>query len=289
MQRQLNYLLAYRGKTAIRQVLSTEEAIYNVNMEDQIPYTPTDRLDQDENGWFYIEGFRESRFNTALAKIGGADVKIEELFERLTEFTEFQSTDYSYIKWLITKQGERYYFQKVLPSSRIESRTILSFTVGAPEIKDMSNSVEVRRGFPDIIYNSHTDRLLFRDLSRAKEIYKGLINLYREATDEEITAFLSSREDTTISISIDKIGIRNRKEIARLADKINMLSSEATATLVTYIDTHLTEAGLHKGEDGKIIIATPKDLSSYLALLDQRFVLSEVYSERRKITAFTKA
>ncbi|WP_298526173.1 hypothetical protein [uncultured Porphyromonas sp.] len=289
MQRQLNYLLAYRGETAIRRVLSTEEAVYNVNMENQIPYTPTDRLRQDENEWFYIEGFRESGFNTAIAKIGGADIKIEELFERLTEFTEFQSTDYPGIKWLITKQGECYYFQKVLPSSRIENRTILMFVVGAPRIKEMSNSVEVRRGFPDIIYDSHANRLLFRDLSRAKEIYKDLINLYREATDEEITDFLSSREDTTISISRDKIGIRNRKEIARLGDKISTLSSEAKAALVTYIDTHLTEAGLHKGEDGKIIIAKPKDLSSYLALLDQRFVHSEVYSERRKITAFTKA
>jgi len=42
-----------------------------------------------------------------------------------------------------------------------------------------------------------------------------------EATDEEITAFLSSREDATISISISKIGIRNRKEIARSKTLIN--------------------------------------------------------------------
>ena len=284
----LNHILAYKSDIAIKLVLSTEEAVYNVNMENQIPYTPTDRLDQDDNGWFYIEGFRESRFNIALAKIGGADVKIEELFERLTEFTEFQSTDYPGIKWLITQQGECYYFQKVLPSSRIEHRTILMFVVGDPKIKEMSNSVEVRREFPDIIYDSHDDRLLFRDLSRAKEIYKGLINLYREATAEEIRAFLSSREDATISISISKIGVRNRKEIARLGDKINTLSYEAKQALLTYIDTHLTEAGLHKGEDGKIIIAKSKDLTSYLALLDQRFVHSEVYSESRKITAFTK-
>lgn len=285
----MNHLLAYREETAIRHVLSTEEAVYNVNMENQIPYTPTDQLNQYENGWFYIEGFRESRFNTAIAKIGGAGIKIEELFERLTEFTEFQSTDYPGIKWLITKQGECYYFQKVLPSSRIENRTILMFVVGAPRIKEMSNSVEVRRGFPDIIYDSHANRLLFRDLSRAKEIYKDLINLYREATAEEIIDFLSSRNDITTSLSIDKIGIRNRKEIARLGDKIQRLSDEAKHALLTYIDTHLTEAGLYKGEDGKIIIAKPKDLSSYLALLDQRFVHSEVYSESRKITAFTKA
>lgn len=288
MQGQLNHLLVYSGKTAIRHVLSTEETVYNVNMENQIPYTPTDRLDQDEDGWFYIEGFRESGFNTAIAKIGGVGIKIEGVFERLIELTQFQSDDYLKIKWLIAKQGECYYFQKVLPSSRIEHRTILMFAAGAPRIREMSNSVEVRRGFPDIIYDSHADKLLFRDLSRAKEIYKDLINLYREATDEEITDFLSSREDITISISRDKIGIRNRKEIARLGDKINTLSSEAKAALVTYIDTHLTEAGLHKGAEGKIIIAKPKDLSSYLALLDQRFVHSEVYSESRKITAFTQ-
>ena len=285
----LNHILAYKSDIAIKLVLSTEEAVYNANTENQTLYTPTHRLDRDENEWFYIENFSKSDLNTPIAKIGGVDLKIEELFKRPAELLQSEATDYPDITWLITKQGESYYFQKVLPSSRIEHRTILTFAVGDPKIKEMSNSVEVRREFPDIIYDSHDDRLLFRDLSRAKEIYKDLINLYREATDEEITDFLSSREDTTISISINKIGIRNRKEIARLADKINTLSSEATATLVTYIDAHLTEAGLHKGEDGKIIIATPKDLSSYLALLDQRFVLSEVYSERRKITAFTKA
>lgn len=285
----LNYILAYKRDTAIKLVLSTEEAVYNANTENQTPYTPTHRLDRDENEWFYIENFSKSDLNTPIAKIGGIDLKIEELFKRPAELLQSGATDYPDITWLITKQGESYYFQKVLPSSRIEHRTILTFAVGNPKIKEMSNSVEVRREFPDIIYDSHADRLLFKDLSRAKEIYKGLINLYREATDKEIEDFLSSREDTTISISGDKIGIRNRKEIARLGDKISTLSSEAKAALITYIGTHLTEAGLHKGEDGKIIIAKPKDLSSYLALLDQRFVHSEVYSESRKITAFTKA
>lgn len=285
----LNYILAYKRDIAIKLVLSTEEAVYNANTENQTPYTPTHRLDRDENEWFYIENFSKSDLNTPIAKIGGVDLKIEELFKRPAELLQSGATDYPDITWLITKQGESYYFQKVLPSSRIEHRTILTFAVGDPKIKEMSNSVEVRREFPDIIYDSHADRLLFKDLSRAKEIYKGLINLYREATDKEIEDFLSSREDTTISIFGDKIGIRNRKEIARLGDKISTLSSEAKAALVTYIDTHLIEAGLHKGEDGKIIIAKPKDLSSYLALLDQRFVLSEVYSESRKITAFIKA
>lgn len=285
----LNYILAYKRDIAIKLVLSTEEAVYNANTENQTPYTPTHRLDRDENEWFYIENFSKSDLNTPIAKIGGVDLKIEELFKRPAELLQSGATDYPDITWLITKQGESYYFQRVLPSSRIEHRTILTFAVGDPKIKEMSNSVEVRREFPDVIYDSHADRLLFKDLSRAKEIYKGLINLYREATDKEIEDFLSSREDTTISISGDKIGIRNRKEIARLGDKISTLSSEAKAALVTYIDTHLIEARLHKGEDGKIIIAKPKDLSSYLALLDQRFVLSEVYSESRKITAFIKA
>ena len=285
----LNHILAYKRDTAIKLVLSTAEAVYNANTENQIPYTPTHRLDRDENEWFYIENFSESDLNTPIAKIGGVDLEIEDLFRRPAELLQFEATDYPDITWLITKQGESYYFQKVLPSSRIEHRTILMFAVGNPRIKEMSNSVEVRRGFPDIIYDSHADRLLFKDLSRTKEIYKGLINLYREATKEEIIDFLSSRKDIVTSISIDKIGIRNRKEIARLGDKIQILSDEAKQALLTYIDTHLTEAGLHKGEDGKIIIAKSKDLSSYLALLDQRFVHSEVYSERRKITAFTKA
>ena len=49
------------------------------------------------------------------------------------------------------------------------------------------------------------------------------------------------------------------------------------------------KAGLQKGDDGRIIISKSKDLSSYLALLDERFITSEIYEEDRKITAFTSA
>ena len=289
MERQLNYILARNSQRAIKGVLSTEEAIYEVNIQSQIRYAPTHQLDKEENEWFYIEEFRESELHTPITKIGGEEVKIEELFERLIECRQLQLSDYPDIAWLITKQGEYYYFQKVLRSSRIENKTILSFRVSTLELKEINNSVVVNRESPDIIYDTNADKLIFKSLSRAKEIYPSLINLYREATRDEVESFLSSRIDLTCSISPDKVGTRNRKEIARLREKIDRLSDTAKESLATYVDRQLVKAGLQKGDDGRIIISKSKDLSSYLALLDERFITSEIYEEDRKITAFTSA
>lgn len=288
-QQQRNHLVAYNGKTAIRSILSTEDAIYGACVDNQIPYESTHQLDREENEWFYIEGFSDSVFNTAIAKIGGTEIKIEELFSRLIEFTQFESADYHKIKWLIAKQGECYYFQKVTPSIRIANKTYLHFFNGGPEIQEIKYSVEVHRELPDIIYDTNADRLIFKYLSRAKEMYPGLINLYREATNEEVHRFISNRTDIAMSDSSLEVGTRNRKEIRRLLSKIESLSEEAKAILAGYIEEHREQAGLHLGDDGKIIISTPAEFKGYLDLLDERFVTSDIYQEERRITAFTSA
>lgn len=281
----MNYLLAYSGKTSIESLLSTENAIYDVCVENQTLYASTHNLRRDENEWFYIENFRASIFNTAIAKVGGTEIKIEELFVRLIELNDFESRDYSRIKWLITKQGEDYYFQKVTPSSRIQNKTVLYFWEGTPEIRKMNNSIEVHRDRPDIVYDAAADKLIFKDLSKAKVMFPMLEELYREATEGEVKAFFSLRTDLSMPTSFD-IGIRNRKSIARLLVKITGLSDEAKTMLATYMTDHLDKAGLQTGDDGRIIISTSTQLKGYLDLLDERFITSEIYEEDRKITAF---
>ena len=279
----MNYLLAYSGKTSIESLLSTENAIYDVCVENQTLYASTHNLRRDENEWFYIENFRASIFNTAIAKVGGTEIKIEELFVRLIELNDFESRDYSRIKWLITKQGEDYYFQKVTPSSRIQNKTVLYFWEGTPEIRKMNNSIEVHRDRPDIVYDAAADKLIFKDLSKAKVMFPMLEELYREATEGEVKAFFSLRTDLSMPTSFD-IGIRNR--IARLLVKITGLSDESKTMLATYVTDHLDKAGLQTGDDGRIIISTSTQLKGYLDLLDERFITSEIYEEDRKITAF---
>lgn len=243
-------------------------------------------MDSEENEWFYVANFRESFFNTPIAKIGRQGIKIEELFDRLTELNQLQSGDYPSIKWLITKQGACYYFQKVLPSSRIANKKYICFPVGSPQIQEINDSVEVHREHPDIIYDSTADKLIFKDLSRAKGMFPKLIDLYREATNEEVEGFISNRTEISISQSFE-IGVRNRKEVARLLPKIQALSDEARNILTQYVDDHIGKTNLQRGDDGKIIISNPTDFKEYIALLDERFIVSEVYGESRRVTAFT--
>lgn len=286
MERQQAQILAYNSKRAIKSILSTEDTVYDANTENQTQYSSTHRLDSEENEWFYVDNFRESNFNTPIAKIGQQGIKIEELFDRLTELNQLQSGDYPSIKWLITKQGACYYFQKVLPSSRIANKKFIGFAVGSPQIQEINDSVEVHREYPDIIYDSTANKLIFKDLSRAKGMFPNLINLYKTATDGEVTTFISSRTDISISEPFE-IGVRNRKEVARLLPKIEALSDEARDILTRYIDDNIGKTNLQKGDDGKIIISNPKDFKEYIALLDERFIISEVYGESRRVTAFT--
>lgn len=282
----MNNLLAYNGKTSIKIILSTEAIIYDVCVENQIPYTSTNQLDQEDNEWFYIDDFSASVFNTAIAMIGGTEIKTEELFERLIELNQFEIQDYPGIKWLIAKQEGHYYFQKVTPSIRIENKTVLYLWEGSPEIREMNNSIEVHKEAPDIIYNTTTDRLIFKNLSKAKAMFPELENLYREATKEEVCSFFSNLEDISQPPYFD-IGTRNRKTIARLLPKIAILSDSAKEILATYKTNHLNKAGLRIGDDGKIIISTASELKGYLYLLDERFITSQIYEEDRIITAFT--
>lgn len=286
MERQQAQILAYNSKEKITCILSTVDTVYDANTENQTQYSPTHRLDSEENEWFYVDNFGESKFNTSIAKIGQQDIKIEELFNRLTELTQFQSSDYPYIKWLITKQGACYYFQKVLPSSRIANKTFLYCFEGEPVIQKINNSVELHKGYPDIIYDSTADRLIFKDLSRAKGMFSNLINLYREATDEEVNDFISNRTDISMPAPLE-IGVRNRKEVARLLPKIEALSDEAKNRLTRYINDNIGRTNLKIGDNGKIVISNPTDFKQYVTLLDERFITSEIYSEDRVITAFT--
>lgn len=285
MGRELNYILAYIGKRSIKGILSTGETIYNVNTANQTPYSPTHRLDIDEDEWFYIENFRLSDFNSPITKIGNQGIKIEELFTRITELHQLQSRDYRDIKWLITKQGACYYFQKVLSSNKIESKTFLWMDRN-PAIYEIKNSVEIPKEHPDMIYDSTNDRLIFKSFSRAKDMFPELISLYREATNEELDRFITSRAEMSVVRNFD-MGIRNRKEVARLLPKIEALSDRAKETLRRYVDDHIDKTELKKGDDGKIIISNPQDFKEYLSLLDERFVTSEIYGEDRVITAFT--
>lgn len=290
MEGQLNYILAYQRKNKIETIVSTSASIYNPNIEYQTLYSPTNRLDNEENEWFYIENFRGSTSNTPIAQIGGHDVKVEELFLRLTELNQFQSSDYPNIRWLITQQGAYYYFQKVLPSTKVQNKIYLMISGigsrrGNPQIQDINDSVEIRREYPDVIYDTITDRLIFKDLSRAKDIYGNLINLYREATEEQVSTFISNRADISLNRDFD-IGIRNRKEIARLFPKVEALSDESRARLAEYINAHIETAGLQRGADGRIIISSKTEFKKYIELLDERFITSEIYEENRVITSF---
>lgn len=275
-------MLAYIGKKTILRVLSPQEPLYSPNIENQVPYSLTDLLEEDQ--WFYIEDFGKSD-DSNFAEVGREKRDVKEIFSLLSEFCQFQSTDYARTKWLITKQGESYYYQKLLKVQKIEHKTFLGVFEGSANITTVDNSIEIREKQPDVIYCASSDRLLFKSFSRAKDIYPELTDIYREATDEDVASFIESRSDIVCNPSFE-IGIRNRRDVTRLTQRMGLLTAVDQAKLSSYIVNHLGRAGLNIGKDGKIHISTATEFKAYLDLLDERFITSDIYSEDRRITAF---
>lgn len=72
----------------------------------------------------------------------------------------------------------------------------------------------ILNNYLDAIYDIENDILYFRDLGRIKPIFKGIEELYREATQQEVTDFLSNDFlELTDEYTALKVKSANRKRI----------------------------------------------------------------------------
>lgn len=71
----------------------------------------------------------------------------------------------------------------------------------------------VIKDIPDAVYIIKDDKLIFRTLSSISNIFKGIEDLYREATNTEVQQFLESDFiDLKEDFLSEKVSIPNRKE-----------------------------------------------------------------------------
>ena len=178
----MNYLIAKKKRTnnTYFLVLSQEDRVYELpnNILNIKAYETNYKLEDDE--WFGIENFSNSDYCIQL---------LTQDFNS-AEYHQIGNNQYNAVKFFCTYQDDDVYcFQKFI-FSNIISRKWISLS-REPEIK-INEPILILKTIPDAIYRKSTDTLYFKNLSDIKSIFSEVIELYKEATDEETENFLKS-------------------------------------------------------------------------------------------------
>lgn len=245
-----------------------------VSLSTCVSYSPAHKLDEDS--WFKIERFSFQPFCIDLLRCN-FDSK---------DYDTLKKEQFSKIAYICAIQDEDFYFQKVTPSLFFRKR-FLAFGEIA-EIEESSNRLVINEQ-PDAIYFKQSDTLVFRNLATIASIFKGINELYREATQQETENFLQS-DFICLKDGYDanKVSKPNRKRIALALDTLKKMSEENKAEILTYINHYCAQKLKFDHPRGAVEISSDYELKLLLYGIEQRFYTTLVGDEKRLANSVIK-
>jgi len=238
-----------------------------VNLATCVPYSPDHNLDEDS--WFKVEQFSQQPFCIDLLK-SDFDSK---------DYDDLKKEQFPNIAYIFAIQGEDFYFQKITSSLFIRKK-IIGFGEAA-EIEENSNRLMINDQ-PDAIYFKQSNTLAFRNLAAISGIFKGIDELYREATQQETETFLQTEfVDLKNNYGASKVSKPNRKRIALAMDSLEKLSNQERIDILAYIGDYCDQKLKFDQTTKKFEISTDDELKLLLYGIEQRFYTTLFGQERR--------
>lgn len=251
-----------------RKMLSTHETIFekveNI-VTDSCNYSPGALLDEGE--WFKIENISIQHY--------AIDI-ISTNFESV-DFDVLSRTDFKKIDFLFVKDATNIYFQKVSKAKLASKKKLGRF---GGEFQYQSDCEEiVVNDYPDAIYCGEEDILYFRRLEPIVNIFKGIGELYREATDSETKQFLESEFiSLKDNYGVANVKTANRKRIALAAKTLCELTQEDQVNIFNYIGEYCPDL---KTQENTFAVGSEAELKMVLFGIEQRFYTTPVGKEKR--------
>ncbi|ELG4678012.1 hypothetical protein RAL73_003634 [Vibrio cholerae] len=265
----MKHLIAYTGARSggLHKVLSTNEEIFTPqDLTNRVMYSPSTNL--DENEWYYIEQFSTKGYKN--------DFIAQPVPMNTTRFNQLPVDKFVKIKYLCCEGNGKKFFQK-LSSSQIISKKW--FSVSDAPVLENNKKVIAFSNVPDAIYIPENDELYFRDIAKAKAIFKGIEELYREATQEEVTDFLQQDFiELTGGYNDKSVKVPNRKRIAIAVDRMSDYSTEQKQEIFNYIHEYCPNVTFN---NGKFSISSEDDLKYVLFGIDERYYTTKLGNEKR--------
>lgn len=247
----------------------------NISLAACVPYSPDHKLDEDS--WFKIEEFSQQSFCIDLLK-SNFDSK---------DYDDLTKEQFSKIAYIFAVQGENFYFQKITPSLFVKKKILAFGETAKAKVEESSDRLIVHEQ-PDAIYFKQVDILVFRNLATITSIFKGIDELYREATQQETESFLQSDFiDLKEGYDASKVSKPNRKRIALAMDSLEKMSAKEKTDILAYINDYCEQKLNFNIENETFEVSTDDELKLLLYGIEQRFYTTLVGKERRLANSVT--
>lgn len=264
----MNHVIAkIRGRGQIYKKVISNQTLYSLpeDLANPVAYNPDHNLDVDQ--WFGIDNFSQKSYCLDL---------LQHDFHS-TDYDTLTAIDTNKMDFLCSYQNDsEYYFQRIPKAQLLGKKWI---HIGDAVRFEENNKCIVIKSIADAIYLKAEDRLYFKNLPDITAIFKGIDELYREATKQETIDFL---QNDFIHLdggySADKVKKANRQRIAMAVDTLNGFETEDKNTVLNYIMVYCPS--LVFGENA-FTIQSEDDLKLLLYGIEQRYFTTPVGGEKR--------
>lgn len=281
----MDYLVAKVKRSNTYHIILSGQTVYDNIPSFEHSYEYDDDRKLHDGEWFVLEDFKSKEYCPDVVK---------NVFT--AENYSFLSRDkYENIKYVIAiqeKEGHHYFlFQNVTSSFIYKKYKALSWeniirpTDQAVLIK--KNGLLVLKESPDAYFCLEDNKLYFKNLSTITSIFKGINELYREATDDEVTNFLNlDIINRAEAFNNDDVKTQNRKKIKEALDRYNHFDAAKKAKMPDYIKSYCNE--IYDEQTHKFKVSSEEDLTKLLNIINQRYYTTEIDGEKRIANSVTK-
>lgn len=241
----------------------SENVFSDIQPHNEITYSSEYILEEGE--WFKIEHFSQSSY-------------FPNYFDNLETTTSLFSVtvaDFSKMKFLVYITEECFYFQKVFKSNFIRTKGFRFWEDSYTYLSEAD--MFVVKELPDAIYYRGQDKLIFIRLEFLEIMFKGISQLYREATNQEVQEFLSNENILLNNFNYESVSKQNRHRISLVRDRLLDFSNDQKIALFEYTKNYCSELV----QNNNFVISSDNDLKLLLYGILERFYTSPVSHERR--------
>lgn len=270
----MDFLLAkVKDRRNPYRILLSDQAAYvrPETLSNCVKYEPSNHLDEEQ--WFFLEDFSNRSYCL--------DLLADNNFNSV-DYVGINKVDPEQMDYLVAYQsGIYFYFQRIFKYTVIRNKKFVHIGDDV-EIKEEKNAIELR-DVPDAVYSKTEDRLYFRKLETISPIFKGIDELYREATEEEVENFLANDFiKLQGGYSAPLVKKSNRKRIALAIDTLDKLDEEQKQGIFAYTNEYFPNL---KFDGDSFEVSNEDDLKNLLYGIEQRFYTTPITKEKRCASA----
>lgn len=249
-----------------RRIVETNHKLFEIEIDNLILIEFNSDTLLEEDDLFYISDFTNQSYCLEILKSPLSTAN----------FNELDRNEMKELHYILIDNNKYVYIQKITPSF-IEKKRFLYFTEKF-KIADNVKMISLKE-HPDAVFDKEADKLYFKRLDILNSIFKGIENLFREATSEEVKSFIDyGFVEFSGDYTIEKIKASNRKRILSINNVIENLNDSKIERLLKYTSKYKTEIPY---KNGKFSVSNEKELKNLIYGLQERYYTTEVGGEDR--------